>query len=522
MRPFRRHDRTVSILATQRDGAMKQLSVAAADARVTSNLSASETKAMDRTLMRGLAWTGAVKWLSQVLSWLSTIVVARLLVPEDYGLVAMAMAVLGLITLFNEFGLGAAVVALRHLSDEQIAQIHSLASLFGVSGFLLTCALAIPTGRYFGASEVPLIMIAMSAGFVFLAMRSVPSAVLEKELRFKFLAFLEGGQSLLATVTTVILAWNGAGYWALVLGGLAGQAGATSVIWISRPLRYAWPSLHSLKEAIRFSSHVLVSRISWYVSSNSDVFIAGRILGQAMVGTYSFAGTLASVPQEKVTALLSRVMPAFYSTVQHDVQAMRRYLLILTEGLALIAFPIAVGMSLVAQDFVLLVLGEKWMAVVAPLQIMAAWAALRSVFSLVPPLLYVTGASRVVMLNSLFCVATYPPAFWIGSHWGTIGLATAWVLVQPPSWIAPYRHVMKALGMSIREYLAALWPGISGVSVMAISIVGTHWLYLKESIPSVRLGVDAMLGAAVYTMILMIFHRQRIRSFLALARMGRE
>ena len=492
--------------------------LASGTVRESSSNAAGSSHALDRVLVRGLAWTGAVKWLSQVLSWLSTIVVARLLVPEDYGLVAMAAAVLGLITLLNEFGLGAAVVALRHLTDEQIAQIHSLASLFGVSGFLLSCAVAIPAGRFFGAPEVPLVMITMGAGFVFLSMRSVPSALLEKELRFKFLAFLEGGQSLLATVTTVVLAWIGAGYWALVIGGLVGQAGATSVIWISRPLRYAWPSLSSLKEAIHFSSHVLVSRISWYVSSNSDVFIAGRILGQAIVGTYSFAGTLANVPQEKVTALLSRVMPGFYSTLQHDVPAMRRYLLILTEGLALITFPIAVGMSLVAQDFVLVVLGEKWGGVVVPLQILAGWAALRSVYSLVSPLLYVTGGSRVAMLNGLLCAATYPPAFWIGSHWGAVGLAAAWIFVQPPSWITPYRHVLKAIQLSLGRHLLALWPALSGVLVMAVCVYGVRESMHEEWSLLVRLLCEVSVGGIAYAVATFVFHRKRLKTFIDLVR----
>ncbi len=473
---------------------------------------------LDRVLVRGLAWTGAVKWLSQILSWLSTLVVARLLVPEDYGVVAMAAVVLGLITFLNEFGLGAAVVALRNLTKDQIAQIHSLASLFGVSGFLLSCAMAIPTGRFFDAPEVTTIMIAMGAGFIFLSMRSVPSALLEKELRFKFLAFLEGGQSLLATLTTVLLAWSGAGYWALVFGGLVGQIAATSVIWLRHPLPYAWPSWQPLGEAIRFSSHVLISRISWYVSTNADVFIAGRVLGQAIVGTYSFAGTLANVPQDKVTALLSRVMPAFYSAMQHDAGAMRRYLLILTEGLALITFPLAIGMSLVAQDFVLVVLGEKWQAVVQPLQILASWAALRSVVGLVAPVLYVTGRSKVVMLNSLLCVATYPPAFWIGSHWGAVGLAAAWVFVQPPSWIAPYWHVLRITELSLGRYLLVLWPAVSGVVVMGACVYGFRQVFSEDWHPFVRVLGEVSIGAVAYAGVTLLFHRQRLRTFVDLVR----
>lgn len=489
-----------------------------AETKASSTSPGSESESLDRALVRGIAWTGAVKWLSQLLSWVSTIVVARLLNPEDYGIVAMAGVIIGFIGLFNEFGLGAAVVALRHLTEEQIAGLHSLASLFGVIGFLLACLMAIPAGHIYDASDIPIVIMVMGVGFAFLGMRSVPSALLEREMRFKVLALLEGGQSLLNMATTVVLAWSGAGYWALILGGVAGQIAATTAIWILRPLTYAWPSIDSMKEALQFSLHVLVSRVSFYVAATSDVFIAGRVLGQSVVGMYSLAGTLAYLPIEKVTALLSRVMPSFYSVVQNDPAAMRRYLLLLTESLALIAWPMAVGMSLVSHDFVLVVLGEKWSGAIAALEILAFWAGVRSIFGLVGPLLYVTGNSQVAMLNGLLCAATYPIAFWVGSGWGVVGLAWSWVIVQPFAFIWPYLHVLRATELSFWRYLQALWPACTGVVFMAIAIKGIQEVVQSDWPLLVRLGVEISGGAVVYICAVLVFHHQRFLELLAVVR----
>jgi len=497
----------------QRSGAVN------ADAKASpSSLTGRETGALDRTLMRGLAWTGAVKWLSQILSWLSTIVVARLLTPEDYGIVAMASVFIGLIGLLNEFGLGAAVVALRQLTDEQISSMHSLASLFGVCGFLLSCLVAIPAGRFYDASDVPLVIVVMGVGFAFLAMRSVPSALLEKALRFKLLAFLEGGQAMLATLTTLGLAWWGAGYWALVVGGIVGHVAVTVIFWSYHPVRYGWPSFRSLHEALRFSSHVLVGRITWYVASNADVFIAGRILGQGVVGAYSFACTMASLPLDKITALFSRVMPAFYSSVQTDPAVLRRYLLLLTEGLALLTFPIGVGMALVAHAFVPLVLGEKWLGVVVPLQVLSCWAVFRSMFGLITPILFVTGGSRLTMLSGIFCMVAYPLAFWIGSGWGALGIALAWVAVQPPSWVAPYWYALRALNLSFREYLSVLWPAVISTVIMAGAVYSVRQVFPADSSLIFQLSCEAAAGAAVYSAIIVVFHRARLSQFLALVR----
>src|SRR5947199_9293204 len=97
-----------------------------------------EARALDRSLLRGVAWTAAAKWASQALSWVSWLIVARLLSPEDYGLVGMAAIYLGLITLLSEFGLGTAVMAIRELSVEQISQLNGLAGLLGLASLLLS------------------------------------------------------------------------------------------------------------------------------------------------------------------------------------------------------------------------------------------------------------------------------------------------------------------------------------------------------------------------------------------------
>jgi PST family polysaccharide transporter len=442
--------------------------------------------------------------------------------PEDYGLVAMAGVLLGVISLFNEFGLGAAVVALRNITEDQIANIHGLASMFGVAGLLVSCLVAIPTAHFFGAPEVARIMMVMGAGLVLVAMRSVPTAVLEKELRFKFLAFLEGGQSIVATLATLGLAWWGAGYWALVGGGLIGSAAATAVLSVYRPLRRGWPTMRSLQEVVRFSSHVLVSRVSGYIATSSDLFIAGRMLGEAVVGVYSFATTIAYIPMEKVTGLASRVMPAFYSSVQTDPTALRRYLLFLTEGVSLITFPMGVGVAFLSGDGVVFLLGEKWVGVVAPLEILACWAVFRSVFALISPILFVTGGSRLAMFISLLCAILYPIGFLVGSHWGAVGLAVAWIIVQPPTWVPIYRQVLQATGLSVRAYLGSLWPAFSGVISMAGGIYLFLQIFPEDVSISLRLLSEVACGAAVYVGVICAFHYDRLLLLVKFVRSSRD
>ena len=193
------------------------------------------TDSLDRSLVRGLAWTSAAKWGSQVLSWASTLIVARLLTPQDYGLVGMASIYLGLVTMLSEFGLGTTVMALRDLTEEQVAQLHGFALLFGVGSFALSCLMAWPLGAFFRSTELPPVVVAMSVTFIIASFRIVPSALLRRELRFRDLAVIDTVGALVLAVAMIAFAWFGFRYWTLVIGGLL-SAGLSTIqtLWLQR------------------------------------------------------------------------------------------------------------------------------------------------------------------------------------------------------------------------------------------------------------------------------------------------
>ena len=133
---------------------------------------------LDRSLVHGIAWTGTFKWAGQLLAWASTIFIARLLVPEDYGLVGMATIYLGFVTVLNSAGFGSAVVMIRSLTPRQVAQLNSIAITLGVASFLLSFVAADLLARFFNTPELVPVVIAMSAGVIFGAFRTIPQALL--------------------------------------------------------------------------------------------------------------------------------------------------------------------------------------------------------------------------------------------------------------------------------------------------------------------------------------------------------
>ena len=414
-----------------------------------------EARALDRSLLRGVAWTAAAKWASQALSWLSWLIVARLLTPEDYGLVGMAAIYLGLITLVAEFGLGTAVLAVRELSVAQINQLNGLAVLLGLASLVASCVMAIPLGRFFHAPQLPLVVAAMSTTFVITSFKTVPLALLQRELRYKALA--------------------------------------------------------------------LISRLCWYASANADFLVAGRILGKAALGFYNVGWTLASVSVDKITALVGQVTPAFFSAVQRDTPAMRRYLLKITEGIALITFPVSVGLALVARDFVLAVLGSKWEATIAPLQILAAYAAVRSITPLLPQVLHTIRDTKVEMWTMVAAAVVMPTSFYFsGQRWGTVGLAMAWVLMDPLITTILYWRVFSKIDLSPRAYLMALWPAVSGTALMAAVVLAVGVLSGGAWTAGLRLAAQIGAGVISYGLGCLVLHRERFEALRELVTAARQ
>ena len=471
---------------------------------------------LDRTLARAIAWTSAGKWSTQVLTWASTLVAARLLAPSDYGLMGMATMYLGLINLISEFGLGQSVITLRHLSTRQVAQINSLAVGFGAALFLFSATLAKFVGQFFRAPQLPVVILVMSIGFLIAGFQVVPDALLQRELRFKRIASFDTVRALVAASTTVLLAWRGFGYWSLAFGSLSGTVVYATLTLISCRHSFAWPNLRETRSALGFSADILGSRVAWYSYSNSDFLVAGRLLGEASLGAYTMAWTIASTPVEKITNMVMKVTPAFFAAVQNDKEQLRRYLIVLTEGLSLLCFPACVGLAMVADQFVRAVMGPKWVPAIMPLRLLALYAALRSITTLLPVLLNAIQRSRFVMLNTFVAAVVFPASFWLVARWGTTGISATWIILYPCITAPLIWKTLVELDLSVWKYIAATMPAIRACLVMII-VVGT----IRLTVPShwsalIGLLVSTVGGASAYTAFILLTQRERLHNAYAL------
>jgi PST family polysaccharide transporter len=478
---------------------------------------------LDRSFARGIAWQGSVKWIVQLLTWGTTIVVARILSPADYGLFAMGGVLLAFIALLSESGIGMTIVTVREITGEQIAQINGAAVLLGIASFTAACLAAFPVGWFYHSAALPPVIIAMSFSLVVSAFRVVPGALLQRDLRFPRLAVLDAAQGLLQALTTVVFAVMGFRYWSLVLSALVGATVGSAATVISRPYQFKLPRWKTLRPVLPFTRNVLTARLFWYAYQNSDFIVAGKRLGSQALGAYSYAWTLASMPIDKISALVSSVTPPIFAAVQHDIPALRRYFLTVTEGLAVFAFPLTLGLAVVAPDLVPVVFGERWLSMVAPLQVLAAYATIRTITPTVSQVLAVTGDTGFLMYMTAVGGVVLPTAFYIGSHWGTIGIATAWTVAHPLAVYFPLNaRAFRRLSLPITGYLRALWPAVSGSLLMGGAVMLARASAPIGTARGVRLGLEVIVGAIVYSASIIIFHRKRVTSFRAVWRAQSE
>ncbi|MBK6781291.1 MAG: lipopolysaccharide biosynthesis protein [Gemmatimonadetes bacterium] len=476
-----------------------------------------ERDPLDRALLRGIAWTGALRWATQILNWSITIVLARILTPGDYGLYGFTALYVGLVQLVNEFGLGAAIIRRRDLSDDQISALGGMSLALGVGLWGLSFLAAPLVAQFFHAPALAGPLILQSFLFVTTAVKVLPKSIMSRDMQFRRVAALDASEQAVSGISMLVLALLGGSYWSLmggmVLGGVFSMA--LAVYW--KPHRLGWPARWSeVSSAVTFGTHIMVARLAWYGYSNGDNAVVGKRLGQVLLGSYVHAWTLASLPVDRISALVSQVTPAIFSAVQDDRPKLRRYLLKITEGLALLTFPVAMGLASVADLFVVVVMGDRWWPAIAPLAILSFYGAFRSLTSTLPHALQAVGEAGRAMRYNLLGLAVLLPLFLAGSRWGLAGVAGAWVIGYPLVTWPMLRAVQRVTDMRLSDLAEAIRPSMIAATAMMAMVAATRALLPARTGLPAQFFTAVGVGALTYVLVLILGFRERLAGVRAL------
>ncbi len=387
---------------------------------------------LNRRIVRSSAWVGVGYGGGQVLSFLSTLTLARLLDPEAFGTVAIGMTLLAVISQIQESGLGAALVHGRH-HDPKVAASSVL--VFSVAAGLALTAVTMGLAPLY----TRLLHSPRSTAFVqvlglVLAIRGtavVPSSILERELDFRSLTQADLLGSVMQVAVAISCAVAGLGAWSLIAGTLAGSAAQTAVLWARAPW-YPSPldaSRRTLREMLRYGRFVSGTNVVVLVNTNIDNATVARFLGASSLGVYNVAWRLASLPSTFIGLIVGRVMFSVYSRLQHDRDAVRAAYVQNLQRTLLLALPVTVTLGLAAKPIVLGLLGDKWAGAVGPLQLLAVYGLVRLLAGPSGELFKGIGRPHLGMIGSgSFLVVALPALIVLVPHHGIDGAAVAMLI----------------------------------------------------------------------------------------------
>jgi len=358
--------------------------------------------------------------ITQVVTWLITLLVVRLLSPSDYGLFGFATFVTGIADLIAELGLGAAIIQKRNLDSDALDTILWMSMATGMLIYGLTWLRAPAISHFFNQARLTEVIRLTMLAFVITAARVIPWNLLTKHIAFARRSMAEVAATLSSSGATLVLAYLGFGVWSLVWGFLCRSLVLTVMcLWIM-PWRPRWRfSTVQLGAIMRFSAEASAARITWYLCSNADILVVGRLLGAQALGVYSLVMQLAVLPADRITSIVNQVGLSVYSRLQHEPARFARYFRETLALTSLVTFPIMTGLAATAALGVFLLLPPRWHPVAAPLQLMCVVGMVMSVSTLVAPAVLAKGRPDLALRFNLLCLAwistdPYFPKPWQG------------------------------------------------------------------------------------------------------------
>lgn len=316
---------------------------------------------LKRRSVLGGAHTVAATGVRHLLDLASVLFLARLLTPQDFGLIAMVTAVVGFLASFKDAGLSAATVQREGLRQEVVSLLFWLNVAVSLALVSILVLLSPVVAWFFEEEKLVWITIALAGGLVFGGLETQHAALLQRQMRFGTLAWTRLAAQAAGVVAAIAAAFAGWGYWALVVRALVTPAFSLAAVWTATPWRPGLPRRSvGARDLVRFGGYVSCFRAVNHLGHNIDNLLIGRFVGGTALGLYSKAYALLLLPLNLMNAPISRVAVPALSRLQGDPERLRHYYAKALSLVVTFSMPVVAWLGSVADSFVLTILGDQW------------------------------------------------------------------------------------------------------------------------------------------------------------------
>jgi O-antigen/teichoic acid export membrane protein len=425
-----------------------------------------------RKAVQGASYVLAATAVNRVVGFITQIILARLLLPSDFGLIAIALLIIKGLQQFRHFGIGAAVIHKPDEVDKALNTAFILEPIIAVFLFIVVYFTAPWIAMFFCDPAITIIVQIFALMLLIQAFTSAPAIILEKELHFKK-GVIPG---IVATMTysgaAILLALNGFGVWSLVYGGIFSAVIGLVATWYVSPWRPSFEfDVKIAKELFGYGKHILAASLLGFLFTNLDDAVIGKMLGMEALGFYAVAYTLANLPATGITNIVNRVSFPLYSKLQEDKKKLKMACLKTMRYVSMLSLPISFGLLVLAPTLVEVAYGLKWVPMIPALQILCIYGLARSIAAIPGMVFLAVGDPSIINKNALvnliiISILIYPLTVYHGFV-GTAIVVTIASVIGGTYIVVTYA---KRLEERMTVILDSMMPAIVSSSFMSIGL----------------------------------------------------
>jgi O-antigen/teichoic acid export membrane protein len=464
-------------------------------------------------------WRSGTQILGQIITWASTFLVIRILSPSDYGLFAMTQVVLVLLNMINGYGLASALVRRDDAGVRAQRQLFGMLILLNVGLAAIQFAVAPVAAAYYRQPIIADLLRVQAVLYLATPFIALPTALLNRELDFRKQAQVNIASALAGAAAALAGALAGMGVWTLVLAPIVLFATrAIGMTWAARCL--VWPSFdfRGAGDIARFGGIMAATQIFWFLQSQADVFIAGRLFDPHHLGIYTTSLFLTQIFVSKFVPPLNEVAFSAYARIQHDREMIAASFVRSAQLVMVVAMPFYLGLAATADPLVTVVLGPKWLEAAPIVHWLALAMPIMTLQTLFAPASDALGKPAISAQNSATGALLMPVAFLIGVQWGLAGLTFAWLAAYPIFLAITAWRTLPVIGVRAVALARAISPPVLASLAMALILSMLGRGLPPGTSPLVELAFLVFTGGVIYVAWLLVFARQTVEEIVALVR----
>lgn len=472
--------------------------------------------------LSAIGWTASANIVKQVFLFVIFVVLARLLMPEDFGLVGMILVFTGFVGIFGELGFGAALIQKKEIEEGHLSSVFWLNIAAGIILAAIVLSVAPLIAKFYKEPRLKLLTMLISINFLIGSLNIVHRALLNRSMDFRRLAIIETTTIVIAGTFAIILALIGFGVWSLVWQMIISTLVGVIMMWQVSSWRPKFCfDKNAVKELFGFSGNLLGFSVFNYWVRNSDDLLIGKFIGSSGLGVYSRAYSIMLIPLNQVSATIGKVMFPAFSRIQDDKVRVKQIYLRAIAIIALLAFPMMMGLFVVADSFVLAILGYHWKDVIPVLRIFAVLGMVQSIATTVGWIYTSQGRTDWQLRWGIVAGGLLILSIVIGIIIGTIkSVALCYMIMSGAILVYPNFAIPgKLIDMTFGEVVRSL-SGIFGCAfLMSVSVfligmnLPSEWPHLEKLIIQVSSGI---------TFYIILIHLFKLKAYVEVKDLFRE